>query len=139
MLDINLLRKDLASVVARLETRKKPQEFLDVAAFTALEAERKRIQTRTEELQSQRNQLSKQIGQLKAKGESADAVMAQVAGIKGELDQSAARLAEIQPEIEALLLSVPNLPHDSVPVGADEGGNQELRRWGEPRQFDFAV
>jgi seryl-tRNA synthetase len=139
MLDINHLRKDLASVVARLETRKKPQDFLDVAAFTALEAERKRIQTRTEELQAQRNQLSKQIGQLKSKGESVDAVMAQVAALKTELDRSAGRLEEIQPEIQSLLLSVPNLPHDSVPLGADEKANQELRRWGEPRRFDFAV
>src|SRR3954464_1534855 len=101
MLDIQLLRRDLPSVVARLETRKKPQPFLDVAAFTALEAERKRIQTRTEELQAQRNQLSKQIGQLKSKGESTDAVMAQVASIKDELEQSAARLDAIQPDIEA--------------------------------------
>jgi seryl-tRNA synthetase len=139
MLDITLLRKDLPAVVARLETRKKPQDFLDVAAFTALEAERKKIQTRTEELQAQRNQLSKQIGQLKAKGESADAVMAQVAQIKTELDTSAARLDQIQPEMLALLLSVPNLPHPDVPVGADEQGNVELRRWGEPRKFDFAV
>src|ERR1700712_1214380 len=120
MLDITLLRKDLASVVARLENRRKPQGFLDVAAFTALEAERKTIQSRTEELQSQRNQLSKQIGQLKSKGEPVDAAMAQVAVIKGELDQSAARLEQIQPEIQALLLSVPNLPHPDVPVGADE-------------------
>jgi seryl-tRNA synthetase len=139
MLDITLLRKDLPAVIARLETRGKPQKFLDVAAFTALEAERKRIQTRTEELQSQRNTLSKQIGQLKAKGESADAVMAQVAQIKTELDQSAARLDQIQPEMQALLLSVPNLPHPDVPVGEDEKGNVELRRWGDPRQFDFAV
>src|SRR3954465_8088577 len=101
MLDIPHLRKDLASVVARLETRKKPQPFLDVAAFTSLESERKQIQTRTEELQAQRNQLSKQIGQLKSKGESTDAVMAQVAQIKTDLDQSAARLDAIQPEIEA--------------------------------------
>jgi seryl-tRNA synthetase len=139
MLDINLLRKDLASVVARLETRKKPQPFLDVAAFTSLEAERKRIQTRTEELQSQRNQLSKQIGQLKSKGESTDAVMARVASIKDELEQSAARLDAIQPDMEALLLGLPNLPHPDVPVGDDEKGNEELRRWGEPRRFDFAV
>ena len=111
MLDINSLRKDLASVVARLETRKKPQQFLDVAAFTALEAERKTIQTRTEELQAQRNQLSKQIGQLKSKGENADAAMAQVAQLKAELEQSAARLDAIQPEMEALLLALPNLPH----------------------------
>jgi seryl-tRNA synthetase len=139
MLDITLLRKDLASVVARLETRKKPQAFLDVAAFTALEAERKTIQTRTEELQSQRNQLSKQIGQLKSKGESADAAMAQVAALKAELDSSAARLEQIQPEMQALLLSVPNLPHESVPVGADEHANQKVRAWGTPRKFDFAV
>jgi seryl-tRNA synthetase len=139
MLDITLLRKDLPAVVARLETREKPQKFLDVAAFTALEAERKQIQTRTEELQAQRNQLSKQIGQLKAKGESADAVMAQVAQIKTELEQSAARLDRIQPEMQALLLSVPNLPHESVPLGEDEKGNVELRRWGEPKKFDFPV
>jgi seryl-tRNA synthetase len=139
MLDITLLRKDLASVVARLETRKKPQAFLDVGAFTALEAERKSIQTRTEELQAQRNQLSKQIGQLKSKGENVDAVMAQVASLKAELDSSAARLEQIQPEMQALLLSVPNLPHESVPVGADEHGNQVVRQAGQPRQFDFAV
>src|SRR4051812_44489616 len=139
MLDINLLRRDLSSVVARLETRQKPQPFLDVAAFTSLEAERKQIQTRTEELQSQRNQLSKQIGQLKSKGESTDAVMAQVGQIKDELDQSAARLEAIQPEIEALLLGLPNLPYPDVPVGESEKDNVELRRWGEPRKFGFAV
>jgi seryl-tRNA synthetase len=139
MLDINLLRKDLASVVARLEARAKPQTFLDVAAFTRLEAERKAIQTRTEELQAQRNQLSKQIGQLKSKGESVDALMAQVASLKAELDGSAARLEQIQPEMQALLLAVPNLPHESVPVGADEDANLELRKWGEPRTYDFAV
>jgi seryl-tRNA synthetase len=139
MLDISLLRKDLDSVVARLATRKNPQPYLDVEAFRRLEAERKTIQTRTEELQSQRNALSKQIGQLKAKGESTDAVMAQVAAIKTELDQSAARLEQIQPELQALLLAVPNLPQDGVPVGADETGNQVLRQWGTPRAFDFAV
>ncbi len=139
MLDISLLRKDLDAVVARLATRKNPQPYLDVEAFRRLEAERKTIQTRTEELQSQRNALSKQIGQLKAKGESADAVMAQVAAIKTELDQSAARLEQLQPELQALLLAVPNLPQDGVPVGADETGNQVLRQWGTPRTLDFAV
>ena len=141
MLDILLLRKDLAAVVARLETRKSPQPFLDVAAYQALEAERKTLQTRTEELQAQRNSLSKQIGQLKAKGQPAvaDAVMAQVAGIKGELDASAARLDALQAELQALLLAVPNLPQPEVPVGADETGNVELRRWGTPRSFDFPV
>ncbi len=139
MLDISLLRKDLDSAVARLATRKNPQPYLDVEAFRCLEAERKTIQTRTEELQSQRNTLSKQIGQLKAKGESADAVMAQVAAIKTELDQSAARLEQLQPELQALLLAVPNLPQDGVPVGADETGNVVLRQWGTPRTLDFAV
>jgi seryl-tRNA synthetase len=139
MLDITQLRKDLPGVVARLEARKKPQTFLDVAAFTALESERKAIQTRTEELQAQRNQLSKQIGQLKSKGESVDAVMAQVAALKSELDSSAARLEQIQPEMQALLLAVPNLPHASVPVGDDETANQKVRQWGTPRAFDFPV
>ena len=137
MLDILLLRKDLPTAIAGLETRKNPQPYLDVAAFQALEAERKTLQTRTEELQAQRNQLSKQIGQLKAKGESADAVMAQVGALKAELEQSAARLDQIRPEIQALLLAVPNLPHASVPVGADEAGNVEVRRWGTLPSFDF--
>jgi seryl-tRNA synthetase len=139
MLDVNLLRKDLNTVIARLQARKSPQPYLDVEAFQKLEAERKTIQTRTEELQARRNQLSKQIGQLKSKGESADAVMAEVAQLKTELEQSAARLDQIQPEMQALLLAVPNLPHESVPVGADEGGNVEVRRWGTPRSFEFQV
>ncbi len=139
MLDIITLRKDLDSVIARLETRKNPQAFLNVEAFRALEAERKTLQTRTEELQAQRNSLSKQIGQRKAKGESADDIMAAVANIKSELDASAARLDALQPELNALLLAVPNLPHESVPVGTDESGNVEVRRWGTPRQFEFAV
>ena len=141
MLDILLLRKDLASAVARLETRKKPQAFLNVEAFQALESERKTIQTRTEELQSRRNQLSKQIGQLMGKGEkdAAEAAKAQVATIKEELDGSAARLEQIQSELQAMLAAVPNLPHESVPVGSDEAGNVEVRRWGTPRDFSFAV
>ncbi len=141
MLDILLLRKDLASAVARLQTRKNPQPFLNVDAFQALEAERKGLQTRTEELQAQRNQLSKQIGQLMAKGEkdAAEAAKAQVGALKVELDQSATRLEQLQGELQAMLVAVPNLPHDSVPVGADESANVEVRRWGQPRAFDFAV
>lgn len=143
MLDITLLRKDLAQVVARLETRKSPQAFLDVAAFTLLETERKTIQVRTEALQAQRNASSKQIGQLKAKGPAGaaevDAVMAQVAGIKDELETSSKRLDQIQLDMQNLLLAVPNLPHESVPVGADEHGNVVARSWGTPRSFDFAV
>ena len=129
MLDINLLRKDLPSAIARLQTRKNPQAFLNVEAFQALEAERKTLQTRTEELQSQRNTLSKQIGQLKAKGEDASVVMAQVSASKTELEASSTRLDQIQLDMQALLLAVPNLPHDSVPLGAGEAGNVEVRKW----------
>ncbi|MDG5977478.1 seryl-tRNA ligase [Hydrogenophaga taeniospiralis CCUG 15921] len=141
MLDIVLLRKDLDAVIARLETRKQPQAFLNVDAFRALETERKTLQTRTEELQSQRNSLSKQIGMLKGKGQhaEADAVMAQVGAMKAELEASGTRLEVIQAELQNLLLAVPNLPHESVPVGAGEDGNVEVRRWGTPRSFDFEV
>ena len=138
MLDITLLRKDLPGVIARLETRKTPQAFLQVDAFTALEAERKALQTRTEELQSQRNTLSKQIGQRKSKGESTDDIMAAVNGLKEELDASATRLDALQSELNTLLQAVPNLPHASVPVGADESGNVVVRSWGTPRAMDFA-
>ena len=141
MLDINLLRKDLDGVIARLQTRKNPQVFLNVDAFRALEAERKAIQTRTEELQAQRNSLSKQIGQLKSKGAAgapeADAAMAQVAASKAELEASAVRLEQLQAELQALLLALPNLPHASVPVGADEHGNVVVRSWGNKPQLAF--
>ena len=143
MLDILLLRKDLDASVARLETRKKPQAFLNVEKFRALETERKTLQTRTEELQSQRNNLSKQIGMLKSKGESTDQVMADVVSIKTELDASALRLDALQAELQDMLLAVPNLPHESVPVGADEHGNVEVRKWSVegkgPKTFDFEV
>lgn len=129
MLDINQLRRDLGSVTARLEARKKPQPYLRVEAFQSLENERKSLQTHTETLQSRRNALSKQIGQLKAKGESAEAVMAEVGQIKTDLETSAARLEALQAELQTLLLAVPNLPHESVPAGEDEHGNVELRRW----------
>ncbi|MDM0051739.1 serine--tRNA ligase [Variovorax sp. J22R115] len=129
MLDITLLRKDLASVVSRLETRKKDQPYLDVARFSSLEAERKTLQTRTEEIQARRNALNKQIGPLKAKGESVDALMVEVNALKAEQESSATRLDAIQPELQALLLAVPNLPHASVPVGEDEEANVEVRRW----------
>jgi seryl-tRNA synthetase len=129
MLDINLLRKDLPSAIARLDTRKRPQAFLNVEAFQSLEAERKTCQIRTEELQNQRNSLSKQIGQLKSKGEDTSAIMAQVGAFKAELESTAQRLEQIQTEMQALLLAVPNLPHTSVPEGAGEAGNVEVRKW----------
>jgi len=137
MLDINLLRSDLDAVIAQLQARKTPQPFLDVERFRALEAERKALQVRVEELQAQRNAFSKQIGQLKAKGQDSAAPMAQVAGIAEQLSEGAAVLEHIQAELNKLLMGLPNLPHDSVPVGADEHANVELRRWGSPRSFDF--
>ena len=141
MLDIALLRRDLPQVVARLQTRKNPQPFLDVDQFQALENERKTLQTRTEALQAKRNSLSKEIGQRKAKGESADDIMAEVGQLKDELDASAIKLDVLQSELNQLLLAVPNLPQDSVPVGSDEHGNVELRRWSptgtEPMPLGF--
>jgi len=137
MLDINLLRRDLDGVVTALQKRKTPQPFLDVARFTTLEAERKSLQTRVEELQASRNALSKRIGQLKAKGEDSAAPMAEVAKIAEGLSEGARVLEHIQAELGAMLMGLPNLPHASVPVGADESANVEIRRWGTPRQFDF--
>ena len=139
MLDITLLRKDLPFVIAQLEKRKSPQEFLDVAAFQAMEAERKTLQMRVEELQSQRNSASKRIGQMKAQAQDTSAVMQEVAGIADELKTSGDRLLALQAELNTVLMALPNLPHDSVPVGSDESGNVEVRRWGTPRQFDFAA
>ncbi|MFC7514669.1 serine--tRNA ligase [Herbaspirillum sp. GCM10030257] len=136
MIDIQLLRKDIDSVAARLAARKFQ---LDVAAFNAMEAERKQIQTRTEELQGKRNTLSKQIGMLKGKGEDTTAVMAEVAGIGDELKASAERLDAIQAKMSEFILAVPNLPNESVPVGQDESGNVEVRKVGTPRSFDFEV
>ena len=138
MLDISLLRKDLEQVVARLATRRSPQPFLDVERFTALESERKALQTRTEELQARRNTLSREIGKLKGQGGDASAAMAEVGGIGAELDRSAERLAAIQLELNEQLMALPNLPDASVPVGADEHANVEVRRWGVPREFAFA-
>jgi seryl-tRNA synthetase len=136
MIDIQLLRKDIDKVAARLATRKFQ---LDVAGFSALEAERKTIQTRTEELQGKRNSLSKQIGMLKGKGEDTSAVMAEVAGIGDELKANEVALAAVQDKMARFMETIPNLPHESVPVGQDESGNVEVRKVGTPRQFDFEV
>jgi seryl-tRNA synthetase len=139
MLDITLLRKDLPQVIAGLEARQSPQPFLDTVRFCALEAERKTIQLRTEDLQARRNSLSRQIGQAKSRGEDVSVVMAEVGGLGDDLKASAERLDAIQAALVDLLMSVPNLPHASVPHGVDESANVELRRWGTPRAFDFAV
>ena len=136
MLDIQLLRKDLDGVAERLAAR---GYTLDAAAFSALEAERRAIQTRTEDLQSRRNSLSKQIGAMKGRGEDTAAVMAEVGGIGDEMKASAGQLEDVQSRLSKLMLDMPNLPHESVPAGADEKNNVEVRRWGTPRQFDFEV
>ncbi len=136
MLDIQLLRNDLDAVAARLATRGKA---IDFTQFSALEAERKTLQTRTQELQASRNSLSKQIGMLKGKGEDASEVMAQVAAMKTELEQAEARLTELLGEFNAIVAAIPNLPNETVPVGKDESDNVEVKRWGTPRTFDFEV
>ncbi len=136
MLDIQLLRSQPAEVAARLATR---GAGFDVAAFQALEDERKGLQVRTQELQAKRNALSKQIGQLKAKGEDTAAVMQEVAGLGDELKQNEEKLADLLNRINAFVSVIPNLPHESVPVGKSEADNVEVRRWGAPREFGFAV
>ena len=136
MLDIQQLRNDLDNVVARLAARK---FAFPAEAFTALEAQRKAIQTSTENLQAKRNTASKQIGIAKSKGEDASAILAEVAGLGDALKAAEAELNTVQAEMLALMQNVPNLPHESVPVGQDETQNVEVRRWGSPRQFDFAV
>jgi seryl-tRNA synthetase len=136
MLDIQLLRSNLDAVAAHLASRGKSFDF---GEFSALEAERKTLQTRTQELQSQRNTLSKQIGVLKGKGEDAAPVLAQVAALKDELAAAEARLDELLGQFNAVLAAFPNLPHESVPVGPDESANVELKRWGTPKDFDFPV
>ncbi|HEX8988702.1 MAG TPA: serine--tRNA ligase [Rhodocyclaceae bacterium] len=134
MLDIQLLRANPAQVADRLATR---GVSFDAAAFEVLEAERKTLQTRTQELQAKRNSLSKQVGMLKGKGEDASAVLAEVAGIGDELKVNEEKLTTLQERYNAFVAVIPNLPHESVPVGRDESGNVEVLRWGTPRSFDF--
>ena len=136
MLDIQLLRTQLDTVAARLATR---GMTLDTAAFQALEDERKQLQTRTQELQARRNALSKQIGMLKGKGEDASAVMTEVAQLGDELKACEQALPPLLERINAFLATLPNLPQEDVPIGEDEHGNVEVRRWGTPPTFDFEV
>ena len=136
MLDIQLLRTQLDSVAERLAAR---NFVLDVAAFQIMEDERKALQVRTQELQSKRNSLSKQIGMLKGKGEDASAVMTEVGGLGEELKSCEDQLAVLQTRLNDFLARIPNLPNESVPSGKDESANVEVRRWGTPRSFDFAI
>ncbi len=136
MLDIQALRNDLDGVVAQLKRR---GFAFDAARFTALEQERKTVQTRTQDLQAKRNNASKQIGMAQAKGEDVSAIMAEVASFGDQLQADEVRLAELQAELQNLLLNVPNLPHESVPQGKSEEDNVEVRRVGIPRVFDFEI
>ena len=136
MLDIQRLRSDIDAVRERLAAR---GYTLDIAAFQKLEGERKTLQTRTQDLQAARNTLSKQIGQLKGKGEDTAAVMAEVARLKSDLEANEARLDTLLKEMEAFISTIPNLPQEDVPVGASAEDNVEIHRWGTPRTFDFTV
>ncbi len=135
MLDIQLLRNDLAGVATRLKSR---GYELDGGRFEELEANRKSLQTRTQELQAKRNSLSKLIGAAKSKGEDASALMAEVGRVGDELARLESALADIQASLRSWLLEIPNLPHESVPAGRSEADNVEVRRWGTPRDFGFA-
>lgn len=137
MLDPALLRNQTAELAERLRASRGFE--LDVAALESLEARRKQIQVRTQELQNLRNTKSKLIGQMKAKGEDTTAIMAEVAGFGEELKASEAELEKIKADLDAIALTIPNLPHESVPVGKDENDNAEQHRWGTPRAFDFEV
>ncbi|MEH6419861.1 serine--tRNA ligase [Pseudomonas sp. CGJS7] len=137
MLDPNLLRQQPAELAARLHATR--GYALDPAVLASLESERKMVQVRTQELQAARNKLSAEIGKRKSKGEDVAEVMAQVSSMGDEQKLGEARLEAIKGEIEAIALGIPNLPHDSVPLGADEAGNVEQHRWGTPREFDFPV
>ena len=134
MLDIQALRNDLNGVVTQL--KKRGFEF-DAATFSALEQERKTVQTRTQELQAKRNNSSKQIGIAKSKGEDVSGILVEVAGLGDQLKADEARLVELQTALQNLLLNVPNLPHESVPIGKSEADNIEVRKVGTPRTFDF--
>ncbi|MBI4998556.1 MAG: serine--tRNA ligase, partial [Rhodocyclales bacterium] len=136
MLDIQSLRTNLASVAERLATR---GVTLDTATFEALEADRKALQVRTQDLQARRNSLSKQVGMLKGKGEDASKVLAEVAGIGDELKHNEDALGALQERYNAFVAVIPNLPHECVPVGSDETGNVEVSRRGTPPAFDFPV
>jgi seryl-tRNA synthetase len=136
MLDIQTLRNDLAGVAARLKTR---GFELDTAKFEQLEAERKTIQTRTQELQAKRNATSKLIGQAKAKGEDTTAIMAEVGALGDELKQLETKLPQVLADMDAFLAVIPNVPHASVPVGKSEADNAEMHKFGEPKRFDFDV
>ncbi|MCE9786935.1 serine--tRNA ligase [Shewanella chilikensis] len=136
MLDPKYLRNELATTAERLATR---GFILDVDRLTKLEEKRKSLQVETEELQASRNAISKSIGQAKSRGEDVAPIMAQVGDLGSQLDSKKQELSALLEELDAIAMSIPNLPDESVPVGSDENDNVEIRRWGTPREFDFPV
>ena len=136
MIDIQLLRKDLDTVAARLAERK---FILDKDTFVSLESDRKQVQSRSEELQAKRNQLAKAVGMKKGKGEDASAEMAESTAVNQELQALTEKLTVVQSQLNSFLLNIPNIPHESVPSGKDESANQEILRWGTIPSFDFPV
>jgi seryl-tRNA synthetase len=136
MIDIQLLRKDLDTVAARLADRK---FILDKDTFVSLESDRKQVQSRSEELQAKRNQLAKAVGMKKGKGEDASAEMAESTAVNQELQALTEKLTVVQSQLNNFLLNIPNIPHESVPSGKDESANQEVLRWGNIPSFDFPV
>ncbi len=136
MLEIQQLRNDLENVSKTLAKR---GFAFPVDAFNSLEAERKTIQTLTQELQARRNTVSKQIGHAKSKGEDVSSILAEIANLGDDLKQAETQLEQIQIKMQHMLLEVPNLPHESVPEGKSEEDNIEIRRWGTPRNFDFKI
>ncbi|MFL6570327.1 MAG: serine--tRNA ligase, partial [Burkholderiales bacterium] len=137
MIDIQTLRKDAEGVAKRLATRG-PAAF-DLGRFQELESTRKQLQSAVEQAQASRNRIAKEIGQAKAKGQDAKDLMAQGEQFKASLESSERELAALQERIEEFLRRVPNIPHESVPLGGSSDDNREERRWGNPRKFDFAV
>ena len=136
MIDPKLLRTELDTVAEKLAKR---GYELDKAFWQQVEEQRKSIQVKTEELQAKKNAGAKQVGLMKRNGENTDALMAEMATISSEMKQAEDALKALQDKILAAALTIPNLPDDSVPAGKDENDNVEMRRWGEPRQFDFEV
>ena len=136
MLDPQLLRNDLEAVSAALSKR---GYILNTTDIESLETARKEIQVKTQDLQAKRNSLSKQIGQLKSQGEDASGVMAEVGQLGDDLKQCESQLHDIQQQLNDVLMGIPNLPDEAVPAGNSEDDNQEIKRWGEPKTFDFDV
>ena len=136
MLDPKRLRTELASIAEKLKTR---GFDLDVAEIEALEAQRKELQTKAQELQAERNAKSKNIGKAKAQGEDIAPLLAEVESLKGQLEAAEKAASDVQAQLEAIQASIPNVPHESTPVGASEDDNVEVHKWGSPKSFDFEV